>query len=541
MSTRMLASFATLVVRQIGSVRHLKTRFTAILTTCLLAAALAGCSAANGGTSTMPDELRIGTNAFSDGLEATRTSNADAQTQYLIYDTLIMRDPYSEELKFVPGLAESWKKIDPKVWEFHLREGVKFHDGSVMTAEDVAFSLNRIFKNDDPRFANAYGRYLNTFDRVEIIDDATVRIVLKRPDPLVEVFLSDLSSAITSKAYIERVGADAADLEPLGTGPYKVTSFKPGEKATLVRFDDYWGEKAPLKKVTFTFISEIASRVTALANNEIDMAIGIPTDQRSALKDRDVNLIDTTYPIYHLLVMNMGNKYMGSHRKLRQALDMSIDRDALNDALWDGKGRVPTSMQFPDYGDMYLPDVKTIGYDVDEAKRLVKESGYDGTKIVIANRSDYYINMDLALQAIVEMWKKIGVNAQVKNVPDVNAIKDPDVMIRTWSNPLYYPDPMGLIAASWGPDIWVSTRGFWQPSDPEWASAFETARFSSDVAERKEAIRKLNDIAKEEAGFSLLYAPNEYTAVEDGLSYRIPKNYRPYTIALRAGQIRAGE
>jgi len=520
--------------------RRSRTRLSHLAITllvALMATALAACGAVNNRTGSMPDELRIGTNEFTDGLEATRTSNADAQLQYLIYDTLILRDPFSEEVKFLPGLAESWKQTKPKVWELQLRQGVKFHDGTTMTAEDVAFSLNRIFENKDPRFANAYGRYFNTFDRVEVIDETHVRILMKKADPLVEHFLSDLSGAITSKAYIEKVGADAADLKPVGTGPYKVASFKPGESATLERFDDYWGEKAPLKKVTFTYTPEIASRVTAIANDEIDFAVGIPTDQRSALKGRQVNLIDTIYPIYHVIVMNMGNAYMGAHPKLRQALDLAIDRDALNEALWDGKGEVPTSLQFPDYGDLYLPDVKTIGYDKKRAQELVKESGYDGTKIVIANRSEYYVNIDLALQAVVDMWKDIGVDAQVKNVPDVNAIPDPDVMVRTWSNPLYYPDPMGLIGASWGPDIWTSTRGLWQPQDPEWATNFEIARFSEDVDERKDAIRKLNEIAKEEAGFSLLYAPNEYTAVRDDLAYRIPKNYRPYTIALRAGEL----
>src|SRR5690625_4959130 len=104
------------------------------------------------------EHLRIGTNAFSAGMEATRTSNADAQTQYAIYDTLIMRDPCSEELKFIPGLAVSWENVEPTVWELELRENVKFHDGNIMDAEDVAFSLNRIFKAEDPRFNNAYGR-----------------------------------------------------------------------------------------------------------------------------------------------------------------------------------------------------------------------------------------------------------------------------------------------------------------------------------------------------------------------------------------------
>ncbi len=131
----------------------------------------------------------------------------------------------------------------------------------------------------------------------------------------------------------------------------------------------------------------------------------------------------------------------------------------------------------------------------------------------------------------------IGVNAELRNVPDVNDTPDPEMMVRTWSNPLYYPDPMALIDGSWGEEIWVSTRDIWQPQSPDWFTHFETARFSTDVEERKEAIRNLNKIAKEEAGFSHLYVPHEYIAVRDHINYSVPKNYRAYTIALRAGEI----
>lgn len=483
------------------------------------------------------DHLRIGTNAFTNGLEATRTSNADAQIQYNVYDSLIMRDPFSEDLTFIPGLATSWKALEPTVWEFKLRENVKFHDGSVMTAEDVAFSLNRIFKKEDARFNNAYGRYFNTFDKVEVVDSHTVTVHLLRPDPLVEVFLSDLSGAITSKSYVERVGLDEADLKPVGTGPYKVVSFEPGQSAVLERFEDFWGEPAPIRQVTYTFIPEVASRITAVANNEIDFAVSIPPDQEAALLGQsNLKLVDVAYPLFHVLVLNMGNEVM-ANKKLRQALDLAVDREALVSALWNNKAIVPTSLQFPDYGDMYLPDVKTVEYNVEKAKQLVQESGYDGTPIEVTIRADYYEQGDLAVQAMIEMWKEIGVTATLRQVPDVNAFDDSTIMIRSWSNPLYYPDPMGLIDASWSDTIWVSTRGFFQPENEEWFSSFETARFSTDVQERKDAIRKLNEIAKDEAGFILMYQPFEYFVTSGDLEWNVPKNYRAYTISLRAGDI----
>lgn len=488
------------------------------------------------------DHLRIGTNQFSAGMEPTRTSNADAQTQYNIYETLIMLDPYSEKIEYIPGLAESWKQIDPLTWEFKLRKNVKFHDGNTMTAEDVAFSLNRLFEEDDKRdsrFNNSYGRYFNTFEKVEIVDDYTVNISTKVVEPLALMLLTDLSGSIVSKAYIEKVGYDEADLKPVGTGPYIVTEFVSKEMAVLERFDDYWGEKAPVQKVTYKYIPEVASRVTAIANNEIDIAVGIPTDQESVLDNKEgVRLINTTYPLFHVMVINMGNEYMGSHKKLRQALDMAIDREALNNAIWGGKGIVPISFQLPEVGaDMYFPDLKLIKYDPEKAKELVKESGYDGRPIVITIRANYYVKGDIAMQAIMEMWKEIGVNAELQQVPDVNKIPDPEVMIRTWSNPMYYPDPMGLIDASWSPTIWVSTRNLWIPSNPDWFANYETARFSTDLKARQDAVKKLLVAFNDEACGILMYVPHEYIAVRDDIHWEIQTNYRAYTIGLKAGDI----
>lgn len=535
-----------------------KTKNMFLVLFVLLVALLAACSSGDSeGASSAPEEtdaatsgeaesgtvkeLRIGTNAFTAGLAPTRTSNADAQLQYNIYDTLILRDPYSEEVEYLPGLATGWKQLEPTIWEFTLREDVKFHDGTVMDAEDVAYSLNRIFKQEDPTFDNAYGRYFNNFKEVEIVDDYKVNIHTIKPEPLIETFLSDLSGSITSKEYIDEVGLEEADLNPVGAGPYRVASFVPSESAVLERFDDYWGEPAPLEKVTYTFIPEIASRTTAVVNDEVDLVVGIPADQEAALANQDgVELIEANYPLFHVYILNMNNEVM-QNKKLRQALDLAIDREALVASLWNNKAKVPTSLQFEDYGEMYMSDVETVEYNVEKAKQLVEESGYDGTPIEIVIRADYYPQGDLAAQAVIEMWKEIGVNAELTQVPDVNEIPDEEVMIRSWSNPLYYPDPMGVMDASWSENIWVSTRGFWEPENEAWDENFEIARFSTDTEERKEAYKNLLEMTKDEAGFILLYQPFEYFAAQENVEWEIPKNYRAYTISLRAGQIELNE
>ncbi len=172
--------------------------------------------------------------------------------QNSIHECLIEREPYSQPLKFLPALATSWRMIQPTVMEMKLRKGVKFHDGSTMEADDVAFSLNRIWQRTRPQYDGAQGRFFYNFDRVEIVDPLTVRIHTKRPEPLIEVLLSDKCAGIVSKKYHDKVGFEKADLAPVGAGPYRVVSFKARHQLVLERFNDYWGEKAPLDKITFT-------------------------------------------------------------------------------------------------------------------------------------------------------------------------------------------------------------------------------------------------------------------------------------------------
>ncbi|MBM4314740.1 MAG: hypothetical protein FJ122_12620, partial [Deltaproteobacteria bacterium] len=184
-------------------------------------------------------ELRVGLQSFDDGtpgLDSYHTTNAQTQMLNSIHDCLIEREPYSQPLKFLPALATGWKMVQPTVMEMKLRKGVKFHDGTTMSAEDVAFSLNRIWQRTRPQYDGAQGRFFYNFDRVEIVDPLTVRIHTKRSEPLIEVLLSDKCAGIVSKAHHDKVGFEKADLFPVGAGPYRVVSFKARHQLVLERF-----------------------------------------------------------------------------------------------------------------------------------------------------------------------------------------------------------------------------------------------------------------------------------------------------------------
>ena len=246
-------------------------RFLRVCSLGLLLAMLASGCGANPGTSSQAasgsqpssqittqgearTELRVGVQSFVTNVGAqSAESNAAAQVLYNIYDTLVMRQPDSGEQKIIPGLAESWEQQDDRTWIFHLRSGVQFHDGSILTAEDVAYSLNRVINQEDPLFSSVYAKFMYNFEPVEVVDDLTVKITTKQPDPLVLSLLSDPNTGITSKAYVESVGLEESILMPISTAPYQVTEFVPNEKLVLERFENYWGEQAPLEKITYTW------------------------------------------------------------------------------------------------------------------------------------------------------------------------------------------------------------------------------------------------------------------------------------------------
>jgi peptide/nickel transport system substrate-binding protein len=228
------------------------------------------------------------------------------------------------------------------------------------------------------------------------------------------------------------------------------------------------------------------------------------------------------------------------NQKLRQAMSLAIDRQALVKTLWKDKGVVPNSLQFANYGEpMYMPDVKTIEYNPEKAAQLVKESGYDGTPVVISNQTNYYTYADLAAQAIMDMWKKVGINAQLNQLDSFPKDISP-LMVRTWSNPLHYPDPMGVFATHWTEFSWPATSKFYVPQNPDYKKYYETARYSTNVEERKAAYKQLLLTTAEEGGFFPLYQPYEYFGMRKDISWEIPRNYRPYTLPLRAGEIKIG-
>jgi len=506
-------------------------------------AAAAGLSGLGGAAKAAPLELRVGVASHTATLDfQAETSNATAQMLDCLVDTLIEVDTTSATPRYLPALATAWTRISPTVTEFRLREGVRLHDGNIMDAADVAFSLNRVFRPTEPRYRASYGRYFYNFDRVEIVDPLTVRIVTLRPDPLLEALLSCRNAGIASRRQAEAIGLDRAAQMPAGTGPYKLARFTPNAELVVERFDGFWGKPAPLERVRFIRVPEMATRIAALLNQDIDFAVSIPPDQQKLLRGhKSIRLVPTTWPMFFIYVLNMSHKVTADAR-LRRALNLAIDRKALSRGLWEGQAIPAHAHYFEGFGGHdALHDIDLLPFDPAAARRLLAEAGYRGEEIRLSFQSNYYTYGNLAAQAVAEMWQDVGVKVKLEQLeaftPDVS-----QYMTRDWSNPMYFSDMMGAFDPHWSAKSWVTTERWFRPDlFPDYAALYDAVRYGADPAQRLADYRRLITYAETVmAPWILLYQPSEAFAMRADIAWEIPRNVRPYQLPFRAGQIRIG-
>ncbi len=485
-------------------------------------------------------ELVVGVQGLPETLDPYQhLSNVGTRVTYSLFDHLLERqfedgDPPGTGSGIGPMLAESWERIDDLTLEMQLREDVLFHDGTVLTAEDVKFTFERSLFDTPEEMLDAEG-YVSTISEIEIIDDYTIRFHTHEPDPLLEIRLTSWATWILPKAYYESVGIEGFALDPIGTGPYRFVEIQPDNHLVLEAFDHYWGGLPPASRVTFRVIPEVSTRVAAIVSGEVDIVTNIPPDHVGQLEDADGVRVQTV-PLanVHLLRYNVNHPPLDD-RALRQAMNLAIDRELLVETLWSGMADVPRGHQFPEYGDMYNPDRPIPEYDPDRARELVAESDYDGEPIVFRVSPFYYTNGIESAQAIIEMWNAIGLNAEVE-VRDNPYDEGPEaIMVTNWSNSSFVADPDGALWLRWGEDYPGTKEFFWEPEDERFYELGAEARTTLDQEFRYEAYQTMLDIWEEEAPGTVLYIPHEIYGVREGIEWQ---PYSFYYMDLRANNLR---
>lgn len=301
----------------------------------------------------------------------------------MLYDGLISKDQTTGE--FVPELAEAFEVISDTEIDFKIRPGVKFHNGQVLTADDVVFTLNTI---KTPEFNARYSIAVKWIAKAEKLDGSTVRLTMTAPNPLAMEMLAG-NIPIYSKAYWEEAGAEGMSTAPIGTGPYRLVAMTPGVSFELQRFDDYYagGQKADaaIEKINVRIIPETNTQYIELMNGNLDWIWRVSKDDVQRFADRPNLKVDTT-PIMRIEYLELNPNKPDSPLadvRVRKAINHAINRQQMSDAFIGQDHPLIQSLCNPvQFG--CETDVTTYDYDPDKARELLAEAGLgDGTTLTM--------------------------------------------------------------------------------------------------------------------------------------------------------------
>lgn len=343
-----------------------------------------------------------------------------------IFDRLILQN---ELQQLEPGLAVSWEPIDDLTWEFKLREGVKFHDGTDFTADDVVCTWERA--PNVPNSPSSFATYTKG-KTVEKVDDFTVHFKTAAPYPLMANDVSTVS-IISDAGGCQGTTAQFNDGSvAAGTGPFKFVSYTPGDAIVVERNEDYWGEKPIWTEVTFKPIKSGPARVAALLAGDVDVIASVPTTDVTTLeKNEDVSLsqgVSNRVIYLHLdhnrvdspfVKANGGGAIENPLMKLevRKAISMAINRDAIVDRVMEGIA-IKAGQLLPQGFFGVSDNLQPVEYDPDGAKQLLADAGYpDGFELTIHGPNDRYINDAKIAEAIGQMLTRIGIKTTVETMP----------------------------------------------------------------------------------------------------------------------------
>lgn len=403
-----------------------------------------------------------------------------------------------------PALAESWDvSEDGTVYTFHLREGVKFHDGNDFDAEAVEFNVRRAWDEDFEYFdSSAAGQLFHTYrflEDVEVVDAHTIRFIMEQPFSAFPRMLAQGgmgSAGILSPAVIIEGGQDAVARNPVGTGPFRFREREIGQRIEMVRNEDYWGTKPYLDRVIFRPVPDASTRVTALETGQVDVISVVPPDSVASLEERGFNVEMGTPPHVWYLQYNFANPVMEDER-VRKAIIMAIDRQGMAEHLLRGTADPANGIQSPG-NSAYDPGFVDYPYDPDQARKLLAEAGYeDGLEITYRHPIDgsgQLIPVSMA-EWIQRDLAAVGVRVRLDgqewntflNVFGEGEINEDIAMISTsWG----FTTPYWLYIAAHS-DSGANLGGY---DNPEVDRLIEQAMLSTDPDEALDYWRRANEI-----------------------------------------------
>ncbi|MDB5414812.1 MAG: transporter substrate-binding protein [Rubritepida sp.] len=344
----------------------------------------------------------------------------------MIFSRLVETD---EHARNIPGLAESWRVVEPTVWEFKLRPGVRFHNGREFTAEDVAFTFARV--PNVPNSPASFTLFVRPIVQVEIVDPLTVRLHTRTPYPLLPMDLTNifiLDRETHEGATTERFNSGEL---AIGTGPFRLLRHANGDRIELERNDNFYGERPAFARVNYRMITNDGARTAALLAGDVDVIDQVPTaDLARVRRDTRLSLYETTglrlifLSLDHSrddatpFVTDNDGKPISPNPlrdvRVRRALSMAIDRAAIVERVMEGAA-TPTGQFLAEGVTSHIPGFPTPRYDTDGARRLLAEAGFpNGFRITLHGPNDRYPNDGRIIQAVGQMWTRAGLRTTVE-------------------------------------------------------------------------------------------------------------------------------
>lgn len=440
-------------------------------------------------------------------MKTTAQVNLNAATQ--VVEGLMMLDNDMKTIK--PLLATSWERLDDTTFQVKLREGVTFTNGEPFNAEVAKFSLELGSKEA------AMSSMLSAIDHVDIVDDYTINIITAEPYPLMEISLAR-SSYMFPPAYFQEVGEDAFNEAPIGTGPYMFKERVSGQRVVMSANPNYWGGEPAIKEIEFRPIQEDGARMAALQTGEVQLATNMPLAFIPRLEEAPgISPVTVEGARIYLVILD-NRPDVGSpleDKRVRQALNYAIDKEALIDALFEGQAKLVDGQQANANFFGYNPNLDPYPYDPQKARELLAEAGYpDGLTLTFKYPFGRIAGDKEVSEAIAGMLEEVGVHTEQIVLESGEFLNQLVTLQLT---------PMALAAYATAPDahyqysINLTGERYSYYHNAEYDELVTRAAKTTDPAERQALYEQAAEIAYDDPPFIFLFTPDDLYGVSDEL------------------------
>ena len=509
--------------------KNIRNALALCLAVLMMATMLAGCSggassstpasasasAASGTSSNDSTTLTLAINA--DILTTDPQALKNGTTTSVLYNVFSNLVKYDDAGEIVMDLAESYELLEDQVtWEFKIREDAVFHDGTPVTAEDVAWSLTRVMTDESS------SDYMNFSPLAEAVavDDYTVHVVSDDPYPIMLQLLCKGGAAVLPKAYFEENGEEAWLANPIGSGPYQLTEYVKDDHVTLVPFADYYGEQNPdWEEVIFRVVPESSTRVGELIAGNVDAVnMVIPTEWERVNGNEGTAVVNgPSTRVYQLALKT--DKGPTADLRVRQAIDLAIDDQTIVDTILQGAG-TPMLTRVPSGVNGCNEDlVGKYNYDPERAKELLAEAGYpDGFSMKIEAPTGRY-TMDAEIsQAIVAMLSQVGITVDLQllessaysNVFSAHSAEDG---FMTCFGLGFFDASYGMIGY-----FGVNTSGESNWNNQEYIDMYYEAEFNMNEEERTQLFQEMQQMVADEVPYAIICQIDNSYGVKDSIT-----------------------